>query len=92
MTDAISGQLPISWRCLDPSVSAVEGKRLNRQAVAILERLRLGPASNTELYRLCMNATARISEIRRAGFDIQCYDRCRATGTCWYRVALTVPT
>jgi len=60
--------------------------RLSAQCARILERLRLGPATNGELARACLNSRARVSDLRAAGYDIECYDRDHVTGLSWYRL------
>lgn len=60
--------------------------RLNRQSEAILARLRQGSISNRELAEFGLNTRARISEIRAAGYVVECYDRDAATGLSRYRL------
>ena len=50
---------------------SIDRKRLKGQNKAILNRLRIKPATNTELARLSLKYTARISDIRAAGYDIK---------------------
>ena len=45
--------------------------RLGRQQWAILERLRRGPTTNTELSQIAQRFSARIGELRDAGYNIQ---------------------
>lgn len=59
-------------RKLDPiSAPREDRKRLRGQNLAILERLRLGPATNVELAAISLKYTARISDIRSAGYSIE---------------------
>lgn len=44
--------------------------RLGRQQKAILEALRVGPVTNTELLGIGMRFGARIQELRKAGYEI----------------------
>lgn len=44
--------------------------RLSKQSAAVLERLRLGPATNRQLMEIALNYTARISDIRAEGIKI----------------------
>lgn len=46
--------------------------RLSRQTLAILDRLRLGPALNTDLAKIALKYTGRISDARDAGYTITC--------------------
>ena len=45
---------------------------LSRQTREILDRLRLGPALNTELAKIALKYTGRISDARDAGYTIRC--------------------
>lgn len=65
---------------------AVEAKRLSRQCQAILERLRSGRASNSELAEMALNYRARISDLRQRGFRIKVTDRNHETGLSWYEL------
>lgn len=73
----------------DPNVAPAEAPRLAKQCALVLARLNAGPATNDELAAISRKYTSRISDLREAGFDIQCYDRNYKTGVCWYRL---VPT
>lgn len=46
--------------------------RLAAQTLAIVERLRRGPATNDELSRMARKYTGRISDARKAGYVIDC--------------------
>jgi len=50
----------------------------------MLSRLRQGRATNTELATMSLKYTGRISDLRKAGHDIRCVDRDRASGVTWY--------
>jgi anthranilate phosphoribosyltransferase len=50
----------------------VESGAASSQAEAILKLLRLRPVTAQELVKLAVNYRARISNLRDAGFDIQC--------------------
>ncbi len=72
---------------LNPSVAPEDEHRLSRQCVALLARLRKGPATNVELMveLRILNLTARASECRQAGYDIRAE---RMKGGTWrYSVA-----
>ncbi len=56
----------------DPTIPHEARRRLSRQCRAILERLRAGPALNSELVGYAMKYTSRVSDIRKAGFVIDC--------------------
>ena len=71
---------------LNPSVAPEDEARLSRQQLRILERLRRGPMTNVEAVMdlRVMNTTARISELRQAGYRI---DAQRGAGGVWtYRL------
>lgn len=59
----------------DPSVKPVDAPRLSRQCQLILDRLKEGPVTNTELVSFAMKYTGRLSDLRKAGYHIQCRDR-----------------
>ena len=63
-----------------------EKVRLSRQCQEILNRLREGPATNRELSRISLKYTGRISDLRKLGYIIECYDRNPATGLARYRL------
>ena len=46
--------------------------RLSAQAQRILERLQQGPATRRELTDIACNVTARISDLRAAGYQVVC--------------------
>lgn len=56
----------------NPSVAAEDEQRLGKQQLRLLERLRRGPMTNVEAVvdLRVMNTTARISELRQAGYRI----------------------
>lgn len=64
----------------------VEQQRLGRQCSRILERLRQGRASNDELSRISRKYTSRISDLRKAGYKIQCVNHDRRTGLAFYEL------
>ena len=49
-----------------------EVRRLAGQNAAILARLQAGPASARDLAQLSLKYTSRISDLRRAGYDVRC--------------------
>lgn len=67
------------------AVDPVARPRLIRQARAILARLEQGPATNRELNDLAFSYRLRLSEIRQAGYDVQCEEHA-ATGVSVYRL------
>jgi hypothetical protein len=66
--------------------AAEERKRLSAQAVRILDRLVVGPATNRDLSQIALKYTSRISDLRQAGYDVVAFDHDHATGVCWYRL------
>jgi len=57
---------------LDYRVPPEDQPRLSRQCALILERLRQGPATNAELAGTSLKYTSRVSDLRRAGYAIDC--------------------
>lgn len=54
----------------DPNVMHSDVKRLTGQNAAILDRLKKGPATNSELSGIALKYTSRLSDVRAAGFNI----------------------
>lgn len=69
---------------LNPTVPAPAVKRLSRQCVAILDRLKQGRATNRELVGIALKYTGRLSEIRQAGYDVRCVEHDQETGLTRY--------
>ena len=63
-----------------------EKVRLSRQNQLILNRLLEGPTTNDELHNIALKYTSRISDLRKLGYDIKCYDQNKTTGLTWYRL------
>jgi hypothetical protein len=66
------------------ALAPVELTRLSRQCQAIAARLQAGPATNTELARLSLKYTSRISDLRAKGWNVVCLERDYATGVSVY--------
>lgn len=68
--------------CLNPSVAQEDIPRLSRQCQRILDRLFAGPLTNVEavLDLRVLNTTARISELRQAGYPVKAT---RGEGGLW---------
>lgn len=66
------GAKPAPPAPIDPNVLATDVPRLTGQCLAILDRLRKGPATNVELAALSLKYTSRISDLRAAGHTIKC--------------------
>jgi hypothetical protein len=56
----------------DINVDAVQRPRLSAHCETILGMLREGPVSNVEIAKVSKNHTARISNLRKAGYIIKC--------------------
>jgi hypothetical protein len=69
---------------LNSTVSKADMPRLNAQHHAILDRLREGPVTNTELSQICQRFGARLQEIKLAGFSIG--KECIKPGVWVYRL------
>jgi hypothetical protein len=63
-----------------------ELRRLSGQCAAILARLHQGPASNFDLAQISLKYTSRISDIRKAGYDVRVVERDYASGRTVYRL------
>jgi hypothetical protein len=70
----------------DPSVTPVEAPRLSRQCRLILDRLKDGPVTNSELSALALKYTGRLSDLRAAGCTIDVIHRDHATGLVRYKL------
>ncbi len=68
----------------DPNVAAAAAPRLSRQCAAILERLRRGRTTNASLCGLALNYRARVSDLRKHGYDVRCVQQDQVTGLAWY--------
>lgn len=55
----------------DPNVHPDDALRLSGQNAAILERLKAGPATNRELYGICLRPSARIYDLKQRGYEIK---------------------
>jgi hypothetical protein len=69
----VTEQSSIDFRPADPRVSAAEAPRLNRQCNELLAAFRAATKNmmtNGEMARICIRYSARILELRRAGFII----------------------
>ena len=63
-----------------------ERRRLSGQCMDMLKLLRRGRVTNTALSKISLKYTGRISDLRKAGYDIRCVDRDRASGLSWYEL------
>ena len=54
-----------------PAILEADSPRLNKQCLAILERLRRSPVTNTELNAIAFRYSARLFELRKAGHVIE---------------------
>lgn len=73
-------------RFADSSLSNEERPRLGAQNQAILTRLRQGPATNTELAEIALKYSSRISDLRKAGYNVVCASYSRKTGIAVYEL------
>lgn len=69
---------------VDPNVHPDAIGRLSEQAEAILARLFRGPATNWELARIAIRYSARIHDLRKAGFQIETEHLNHASGEVRY--------
>jgi hypothetical protein len=68
----------------DPLVCDVEAVRLSNQTERIVERLREGPATARQLLAIALNYRARISDARKAGYDVRLVKRDYESGKTQY--------
>ncbi len=68
------------------SMPLCEAKRLGGQCAAILARLREGPATNRELANISLKYTGRLSDLRAAGYVIECVKQDHETGLTFYKL------
>ncbi len=80
--DAPARPIPAS----DPNVPPEAKARLSKQCRSILERLRVGPATNAELSAIGLKYCNRIQEIREAGHVVTCLRNENRTGLTRYRL------
>lgn len=76
-------------RCIAPRdrhVAAEEKPRLSGQNQAILDILQRRRATNKELGAISLKYTARISDIRKAGYDIRVVSHDRKSGLVVYEL------
>jgi hypothetical protein len=74
--------MPIDTHCLHPQ----EIVRLSTQNLSVLVRLQQGPVSNRELVGFALKYTSRLSDLRKAGWDIRIIERDHATGRVVYQL------
>jgi hypothetical protein len=72
--------LPRDTHCLEPS----EVRRLAGQSLRILAELKRGPMTRDEIAAIGRNVTARVSDLRKAGYDVRCIEQNRRTGFTRY--------
>lgn len=70
----------------DRHATSTEKRRLSDQCARILYRLRQGRATNVELAAISLKYTSRISDLRKAGYDVQCVEKDTRTGVCLYEL------
>jgi len=63
-----------------------ELRRLSGQNGDILARLQHGPATNFELAQLSIKYTSRISDLRKAGYDVKVIERDYTSGMTLYKL------
>lgn len=64
----------------------IQEDRLSNHNETILSLLRKGPVTNVEIAKISKNHTARISNIRKAGYDVRCKFLDRKSGLTEYRL------
>ena len=69
---------------VDPRLADEERPRLTRQCLAVLERLRQGPATTMELIPISTRFSARLHELRKQGWIIETDRIDKASGVSLY--------
>lgn len=67
----------------DRKVHPEDAPRLSGQSLKILERLKIGPATNIELYEICLRPGARVFDLKAAGWNIKSRRNPGGTWTYW---------
>jgi hypothetical protein len=67
-------------------LSPPETRRLSRQCQTILDLLRSGRVTNTELAKVSLKYTSRLSDLRAAGHDVRVVTQDRRTGVTVYEL------
>ena len=80
------GGKPSITPVLNPTVHPDAKPRLGKQQQEILDRLQRGPATNVELAAIGIRYSARIHELRTAGYVIEKTTENHATGLVVYRL------
>lgn len=75
---------PRSAALVDDRLPDEAKPRLSRQALAVLARLEAGPATNIELIPISTRFSARIYDLRRAGYVIETDQLDRGKGITQY--------
>jgi hypothetical protein len=68
------------------SILEPERGRLSSQNERILAILRRGPVSNDDLSRIARKYTSRLSDLRKAGYDVRVKSRDHKTGLVVYEL------
>ena len=71
---------------VNKTVHLAEAPRLSKQCGKILERLKLGRASNFELAEFALKYTSRISDLRAAGYMIDVVEKDHESGRRVYEL------
>jgi hypothetical protein len=69
---------------LNSTVPPAAVPRLTRQCQMILDRLRRGRVGLRDILTIATNHTARVSELRKAGYDVRCVVHHHKTGQTVY--------
>jgi hypothetical protein len=72
------------------SEDKVVAPRLNRQCQTILARLQRGTMTTGELSAIACQYNARIYELRKAGYRVECIEQDRVTGLSVYELKVSL--
>jgi hypothetical protein len=70
----------------DPNLAKAALPRVSRQALKVLELLKLGPATNRELLSVAIRYGSRIHDLRKAGYRIEIIAKDEASGLTTYKL------
>ena len=74
--------LPTDSHVTEPAVI----RRLAGQNARVLEALQRGPMTRDEIAAIGRNPTARVSDLRKAGWDVRCIEHNKETGFTRYEL------
>ena len=86
MTQPTLFDLPPAVPVAPACIPEPERKRLSAQCQTMLARLQCGPVTNQELMQIACKYTSRISDLRKAGYNVKMVDKNAETGLTRYEL------